>query len=1115
MPDQLNDGGVGPGGSGYEDMARYQMISQYQQNLTNPESKFSYYQAQRVQSGARFQYGLGENQPDVRFYRRQAELSRSAFGASVSGAVANQLSYEAAAMGVGVAAAAGVATGGAVGAFLLPMAIAAAPMYFINKGINNNLMRQRTMQTMAADIEQYRSNLGMPNLSYGSATQLGQNLMGNAFNNGQFFNPQQQMDVLKTALANDMLTSKTKGSGVGDMRTFEKNFKELLSTTEMVVKTLKTTKEGGLAVIKEMQQQGFGTMGQVQAGIASAQAYGKMTGLGTQNLLQIGAAGAAAVQGTPWSAPVGAAMYQTGAAMAGAMARNGPAMNQTVQMAGGVAQAGATLARVQMATLQSGLGSKVVAYAMDSKGNIDNGRLTRLMSGQVSGYEINMGAAGTGYQMMMSGDKVLFQRKKAELLNRIAETNPEYISRMFQSGFTGWASSRRGNTEQQAQAFGTVAANYIGMKGDIRTESLIADMLKSAKPYGAMAIETQAANAASNQLAPPESKLRQNLRKAEWKYMGGLIEWGGDFSSSVTGSIGAIQTGYQSATRGLKSSSMNAAEQVLSGIAPGGIWRRGNVGNVAEGYRNLYGLGLQVDQKYMDQYASMTRAQQKALTTINSVDVKQAYGVDVQNVLGKASSQDLTYLMQTLRTGLGNERSQAIFSDPNVLSTMGITKFSPRWKDIMSNPSAAAANLLTSFGQAGQTATKKASDNMSEWDKYSQVNSKRSSDLTKAQSFAGWLSNDEKQKFDAISKKYDEKGDVAIKNLSQSDRDILMARRANVGAQNISKYSDVDWTSTELTKLEQTRKSASERIRKELGVDYATLKSENYKKEVARTGVPLTDVEGTANYEYKKQRNVAASVKASVQIFQRNRQLAHDLGLHGSPEEQLQGMIKAYGAADYDTLLKYQEKGYLPKGKDVKAIALKEQERLSALADQTIGQVKLLEAAKVGKSIVSIGKLTNKKAVEYFESGGGNAALLDESAISDIAKQYGMRSRDVKFAARSKDPATNLINTLNNINSGSHESDSDSAKQARIVKQISDLNNDTKSHFLGVSYVDASGKEHSFVKKEDAIRNLQLDLGKLSQNGIQMSDRDVATGRSIDTMVHAPVLNYWANRWVM
>ena len=77
-------------------------------------------------------------------------------------------------------------------------------------------------------------------------------------------------------------------------------------------------------------------MKQIRNQITQAKAFGGMTGLGTQNMMQIGAAGAQAVQGTPMSAAGGAGMYQYATGAVSNMMQGSPGMSGAVQRAGAV-----------------------------------------------------------------------------------------------------------------------------------------------------------------------------------------------------------------------------------------------------------------------------------------------------------------------------------------------------------------------------------------------------------------------------------------------------------------------------------------------------------------------------------------------------------------------------------------------------------------------------------------------------------------------------------------------------------------------------------------------------------------------------------------------------------
>ena len=301
----------------YQDMIRYQMISQYQQNVVQP-STMTPSQARQVAIQPRFQYGVAGGQ-DPRFYERRATLSRMSYGSSLARGMIDIGTFGLASDGAELMGA------GAIGALALPIAATLAPVHFINKGVQNALERRHFMHSMASDIEQYRDRLGFTGgISYRQATETGQRLETMMSRPGQFFSKEQQARIHKIGLSNDLLSARGKGLDRGTVGQYEKNVQTLIDTTEDVVKLLQTTLEGGMSVIKEMKQAGFGDIRQIKQQVIRAKAIGGMTGIGAQNVMQLGVAGARAVQGTPWSASAGAGLYQFGAAQAQMVAQASP-----------------------------------------------------------------------------------------------------------------------------------------------------------------------------------------------------------------------------------------------------------------------------------------------------------------------------------------------------------------------------------------------------------------------------------------------------------------------------------------------------------------------------------------------------------------------------------------------------------------------------------------------------------------------------------------------------------------------------------------------------------------------------------------------------------------------
>ena len=397
----------------YQDMARYQMISQYQQNVIRPAT-MTLAQQRQVATQARFQYGVpGGQENTARFYQRQQEGRRGAFGGAVTSGIFDFGLYEAASI-----AATGAGATGLMGAMVLPT-IAALPISMgIGWGLQNTIKRQKFMHSMSSDVENYRDKLGFTgDLSYGRASMLGASLEGMMEDKkGGFFSKDQMARIHKIGLSNDMLSARSRGTGSGSLKQYEKNVKDLIETTEGVVKLLNTTIEGGMSVIKELNQVGFKDLNQIKQQIVQSKAIGAMTGLGAQNVMQIGAAGARAAQGTPYSAHTGAAMYQLGAASAQAIGQTSTGA-YAVDRVGGVAGAAGVIGNFQMNVLSSGMGTRAIAYMIDPKtGMLDRKKADRFLGGGVSAYEIMRGSDAVGHALGESG-RYMFEMNKANVIN--------------------------------------------------------------------------------------------------------------------------------------------------------------------------------------------------------------------------------------------------------------------------------------------------------------------------------------------------------------------------------------------------------------------------------------------------------------------------------------------------------------------------------------------------------------------------------------------------------------------------------------------------------------------------------------------------------------------------
>ena len=625
----------------YSDMSQYQAVSQYQ---TMPPQSYNMAPPvyNQILSHERFQYGLMQGQ-DPRAYNRQQEMYRAGIAASLAQTGMMVPSW-----------AAGAMLGAAVGGPLAPItsvlgglaAGAMPPFSWMSQGIEREADRMRYASSISRDAEMYRQRLGLGGASYNQMSMLGGQMANKMFaltpeNRQQFFSSSQQMDLLKTFTANDMISSKSGDINSGTIQQYVQNFTKLLETTKFVIKALNTTKEGAVSMMQEMKTMGFLTPNQMMTQTSRAAGLGAMTGLGSQNMMQLGASGAAAVAGTPWEASVGASMYQTNAAIAAGIANNSFGGYNAVRRMGGIAQAGASLATSQMNVLQSNFGRRFAAYSMNADGGINEDALQRVLGGGVGGYEMVLGADKTGYGMGFN--RVKFPWYQQDLLNKLSDTERVMAVRRIAEA---WGGQRYGSTDVKMAKFAQLMAGT-GDAGRLMYEQLMGN--SSVDVVGAeQSAAKQLAIMGSN---TPMSWIDQGLFQAKQNIMGAGAGITSGINDQLTG-IGRGWSRFTSAVGGqlnLYTGRMVGRESGYRSVMDPVDYQRG--------LRASYGLGLDVTPQDVRTYSRASTAQKQAMIT-RAVNLEN-YGISdaaLQHKISSMSADDLgTFLTQT----------RALLGDPN------------------------------------------------------------------------------------------------------------------------------------------------------------------------------------------------------------------------------------------------------------------------------------------------------------------------------------------------------------------------------------------------------------------------------------------------------------------
>ena len=672
----------------YQDMVRYQMISQYHQDVVRPAT-MTLSQQRAVATQARFQYGVAGGQ-DPRFYERQAQMKRMAYSGSLTGGVMDLAMWGATDMLTG--AAFGWGTGGikaglamtGMGGMAASAAIAAVPAYFVGRGISNAMDKRRTIQSIAGDLDQYRDQLGFSGgLSFDRSTQLATRINSSMSAPGQFFSKTQQQEIHKIALSNNMISAKGGGINSGSIKQYQKNLEDLISTTQDIVKLLNTTKEGGLSVIQELRKSGFGNIQQIKQQVATAKAIGGVTGLGAQNMMQIGAAGAMAVQGTSWSAAAGAGAYQMGAASAQQIATSGRAGAYAVDRVGGVAQAGGVIGRFAMNFMQSGIGHRMAAYALDpSTEGINNEKMSRLLSGKMSGYDIVTGGNQVGYAL--GENRVRFGMMKEDMFNQMSEMEK---TKFVSAGFSAWSKQRPYSSfKNKAWVFAGLYTN------DPREQRLIYENLRTGKDYGAY--EAQSAVDMYSMETFRANKpfgFRANMRK-----MGkGLMKPFNALGEGILDTSENLYTNVGGITSGLAEGVSVLGERIIGG---GSAWvdRSGLNRDVGAGYKRLYGADISYDR-----YESSITKISKDFIDKRS-QVKSNIGFDIQGIMARArNTGNVGFLQQQLVQAISLGKTRNLLDSPDFMNQLGLNK--SQIVEFRKNADAGALELVTGLGSAAES----------------------------------------------------------------------------------------------------------------------------------------------------------------------------------------------------------------------------------------------------------------------------------------------------------------------------------------------------------------------------------------------------------------------------
>lgn len=451
----------------YAIMRQQEELRQYQQTIAQP-AMMSPMQQSRVAYQQQYQFGvMGGQQQMYNDVQRNSAMMGTSFALSAGmvgatwplftwgdtvgkGLLARMAPGFAASRAGGVA---GMIAGGAVG-----MGITAPFSMMASHGVE----RARFASDIQSDIEDY-SGRWTGGLGFGrSATKaISFDMMRDMNAPGQFFRAEDQLKIHKMGLASGMVKGR-------DTSEYKRSFEALKNNAQDIIKLLNTTVEGGMSVMAELNKAGITSPGAMRQQVMQAKGIGAVSGLGTQNVMALGAAGASAALGTAWSPASMSNAYQANAALISNMAQRSPSMANAVIGVGGLPQAAAAMANAQSNLFMSGMGTQAMAAMMDPRTRgIDAKAFERLASGQMGVFELTGRAANFGSNTQ---NRVLFDKYRAQNLNKMSEEQKAVLTKGIYNQF---ASTRGGPSEGAAWVFAGQFTN------NIQERMIMSEMLTS------------------------------------------------------------------------------------------------------------------------------------------------------------------------------------------------------------------------------------------------------------------------------------------------------------------------------------------------------------------------------------------------------------------------------------------------------------------------------------------------------------------------------------------------------------------------------------------------------------------------------------------------------------
>jgi len=321
---------------------------------------------------------------------------------------------------------------------------------------------------------------------------------------------------------------------------------------------------------------------------------------------------------------------------------------------------------MMMNIMNSGMGTKLAAYAMNPDLSINQNKLDRALSGNLSGYEIASGADSAGFAM--GDNRVRIGMAKRALINNLAE-NPDQMAAATRSLFQAWGSQRPGTSfKNRAAAFAQQFAQ------NPMQEELLYGFLRGnpglAQTRGARAASAVGANLATFN-DPHEGTISRMADRVYDATAGNLIKAGEGIYGLTSDVMDTFSRTGRSITkrfgRGLERLGMRAG--LISEYGAG----VGDIGVAQTGLNRFFGAGGPLSKREM-----LAMSQGVDISSLTgprlSAQERKNMGEGLGKTFSEMGAKNFRAALERVAIAKGNETVGALREDSAVLRLMGIGK---------------------------------------------------------------------------------------------------------------------------------------------------------------------------------------------------------------------------------------------------------------------------------------------------------------------------------------------------------------------------------------------------------------------------------------------------------